>query len=137
MEQQNPNNCSEKPTILNYYYGNIGQKIDHVDRIDVHFDKDMNMSVDGQDTSRPDKDPADEQCIDQITPCFWGNREEAAEFLRMAHTMQDKQITELVKAWTIQKKISEQSCHRNLWQPLHERGVYSSSESNWNKQVKI
>lgn len=104
MEQQNKNYCSEKPTILNNYYGNIGQKIDHVDRIDVHFDKDMNMSVDGQDISRPDADPADELCIDKITPCFWGNREEAADFLKKAHGMKNLQITGLVKALVLQKK---------------------------------
>lgn len=137
MEQQNQNNCNDKPTILNYYYGSIGQKIDHVDRIDVHFDKDMNMSVDGQDTAQPATNSDDEACIEEIAPCFFGDKEKAAEFLKMARGMKDRQITELVKAWVIQKKISEMSCRRDLWEPLHDHNVYNCTEANWDQQVKI
>lgn len=40
MENQNGNNW-ERPTIQNNFYGNIGQQINHVDKIEAHFDKNM------------------------------------------------------------------------------------------------
>ena len=48
MENQNGNNW-ERPTIQNNFYGNIGQQINHVDKIEAHFDKNMGIEVDGQD----------------------------------------------------------------------------------------
>lgn len=48
MENQNGNHW-ERPTIQNNFYGNIGQQINHVDKIEAHFDKNMGIEVDGQD----------------------------------------------------------------------------------------
>ena len=142
MENQNQNNnYSDRPTIQNNFYGNIGQQINHVDKIEAHFDKDMGIQVDGQNiiptASQGQGASTDDDWIDEIVSCFMGIKENAMQFVSMARNMKPKQITELVNAWLVMKKISALSCKRDLWKPLHEHGIYDCSESNWNNQVNI
>ena len=137
MESQNRNNYNERPTIQNNFYGNIGQQINHVDKIEAHFDKDMGISVDGKDIMPPlaGGSSPDEEWIEEILSCFMGIKEDALQFVSMARKMKPKQITDLVNAWLVMKKISSLSCKRDLWQPLYKHGIYTCSESNWNAQV--
>ena len=127
------------------FYAPIGQQIAHVDKIEAHFDKDMGMVVNGQQVAAESQSTgnegttgvsSDEAWIDELVSCFMGDRGAALEFVRMARCLQPKQITELVNAWVKQRKISELSCRRDLWRPLHEHGVYACSESNWNSQMR-
>lgn len=139
MENQNQNNYNDRPMIQNNFYGNIGQQINHVDKIEAHFDKDMGITVDGQNivpTSSGGTSP-DEEWIDEIVSCFMGSKEDALQFVVMARNMKPKQITELVNAWLVMNRISKLSCKRDLWKPLHERNIYTCSESNWNAQIQI
>ena len=138
MYNQNDNNW-ERPMIQNNFYGNIGQQINHVDKIEAHFDKDMGIEVDGQNIL---KDMAqapspDEDWIDQIVPCFMGVKANALEFVSMARNMKPIQITALVNAWLVEKKISDISYNRDLWKPLHNHGIYPCTESCWNSQVHL
>lgn len=140
MENQN-NNENDKPTIQQTfnYYAPIGQQIAHVDKIVAHFDKNMGIKVDGQDIMpQPSAiDSPDEEWIDEITSCFFGMKENALEFVRMARSMKPKQITDLVNGWLAMDKISKMSFKRDLWKPLHEHGVYKCTETNWNDQVRL
>lgn len=139
MENQNQNNCNDRPTIQNNFYGNIGQQINHVDKIEAHFDKDMGIQVDGQNIVPPfaSGELPDEEWIDEIVSCFMGIRENALQFVNMARNMKPKEITKLVNAWLVMKKISSLSCKRDLWKPLYEHGIYECTEQNWNNQVQI
>ena len=139
MEIQNQNNYNDRPVIQNNFYGNIGQQINHVDKIEAHFDKDMGIQVDGHNIVPPFASGAspDEEWIDEIVSCFMGIRENALQFVNMARNMKPKEITKLVSAWLVMKKISSLSCKRDLWKPLHEHGIYECTEQNWNNQVQI
>lgn len=138
---------NDRPVIqqTNNYYAPIGQQINHVDKIEAHFDKDMGIQVDGHDiipeaTASPDGVTgvsSDAEWIGEITSCFFGIKENALEFVRLARCLKPKQITELVNAWLVKKKISDKSFNRDLYMPLHEHGVYRCSESNWNDQVHL
>ena len=149
--EQNRNQTMELNQTFNYF-APIGQQIAHVDKIEAHFDKNMGITVDGQDivpslsagTSRNEDasgasapSSPDEAWIDGIVSCFMGDKERALEFVGMARHMKPKQITELVNAWMVMKRVSPLSCKRDLWKPLHEQGIYPCSESNWNAQVRI
>ena len=137
MEQEiNP---QERPVIQYFiYYGNIGQNIVHVDRIEAGFDKNMGITVDGQGIMpAASASPDDEALVPVLAPCFYGIESEAREFLGLARKLKDRQITELVNAWLVQKRISPMSCKRNLWAPLHEHGIYGCGESCWDGQVRI
>lgn len=83
------------------------------------------------------KQAAGEECpwIGQIVNSFYSDEKLALQFVGMIKHMKPKQITALVNEWIGQKKISGQSCNRDLWKPLHEHGLYLPSEQNWNKQV--
>ncbi len=136
------NNNNTQPTFQNNYYAPIGQQINHVDKIEAHFDKDMGITVDGQDimpggTKSLAQPSPDKEWIGEIAHCFYGIEENALEFVAMARKMRPVQIVSLVNAWLKQKKISDQSCQRDLWKPLHSHGIYNPSESNWNSQLDI
>ena len=45
------------------------------------------------------------------------------------------QITELVKRMVKERKISDASCHKDLWQLLHDAGLYPPTNRNWNTQI--
>ena len=88
MENQNGNNW-ERPTIQNNFYGNIGQQINHVDKIEAHFDKNMGIEVDGQDILKDmaQASSQDEDWIGEILLCFMGDKANALEFVRLARML--------------------------------------------------
>ena len=74
--------------------------------------------------------------INRLKPMFFGSEQEATHFLVCIQGMRPTQITDLVNQWVSERKISGLSRKRDLWQVLHDCGVYTRSESNWNSQVK-
>lgn len=72
----------------------------------------------------------------QLKPIFFGNEQEAKDFYDAIQGMKPKQITERVNQLVAERKISGLSKHRPLWTVLHNCGLYTKSESNWNQQVK-
>ncbi len=76
-----------------------------------------------------------EDIIAKLKPMFFGNEDEARSFLNKVIDMKPKQITTLVNKYVREKKLSELSCHRELYIVLHESGIYKPTESNWNQQV--
>ena len=73
----------------------------------------------------------------QLAPIFFGNTDSAREFLLLARGQKSTDITRLVSLWVKEKRISSIHCHRPLWAVLHEAGVYTPTESNWNMQLDI
>lgn len=80
----------------------------------------------------------DEQAIvAELKVCFWGDEEQAARFYgAIKGGMKNAEITAMVNRLVEERIISEGTCHRDLWTILHNHGLYTASESNWNMQVK-
>lgn len=78
----------------------------------------------------------EEDIVAQLKPMFFGNETEAKSFLTSIQGMKPTQITALVKKLVTEKKISDLSCHRDLYNVLHNCGIYMRSESNWNYRMK-
>lgn len=74
--------------------------------------------------------------VEQLKPIFYGNEEEARDFLKRIKNMKPPQITDLVKQLVSEKKISDMSCRRDLWTVLSNNGYYDRTEANWNQQLK-
>jgi hypothetical protein len=74
--------------------------------------------------------------ISQLKPMFFGAEEEVRSFLLEIKGMKPKQITARVNQLVRENKLSEISCHRDLWQVLHNCGIYTPTESNWNQQIR-
>ena len=72
----------------------------------------------------------------QLKPMFFGAEEEVRSFLLEIKGMKPKQITARVNQLVKENKLSEISCHRDLWQVLHNCGIYTPTESNWNQQIR-
>lgn len=74
--------------------------------------------------------------VARLKPIFYGNEEEARDFLLRVQDMKAVQITTLVNTLVSERKISDMSRHRELYTVLSDCGIYDKSESNWNQQVK-
>ena len=77
-----------------------------------------------------------DELINRLCPIFYNDVNQAKEFLNKIRGMKATQITELVKDLRTKNIISEMSCHRDLWFILHEVGLYTKTESNWNERIK-
>lgn len=77
----------------------------------------------------------EQDIVSQLTPLFFGNENDAKDFLLSIQGIKPRQITEIVNRMVSERKISELSYHRDLYRILHNCGIYTCSESNWNQQV--
>ena len=110
------------------------------------FDLDIMVELINEDISRVLSDeekkeeivlsPGEDALLAQLLPMFYGSEDNAKEFLGSIRGMKGKQITDMVNMMITKKKLSELSCHRDLYTVLHNAGIYDKSESNWNQQVK-
>jgi len=71
-----------------------------------------------------------------LVSAFYGNEKDAREFLAAIQGMSPVQITETVKRWVADGRISELSKNRALWRVLHDNGLYPRTEPNWNSRIK-
>ena len=81
--------------------------------------------------SEPDTD-----IVAQLKPMFFGSEADAKNFLTSIQGMSPREITALVSKLVKEREISDYSCHRPLYNVLHNCGIYPRTESNWNDQVK-
>lgn len=81
--------------------------------------------------------PEDEIIVNRLTRIIFRNKEkEAREFVEFCHSAKKPAEITLQVAHLIKDKIvSEENCHRSLFNILHEGNLYRSNESNWNKQI--
>lgn len=111
----------------------IGQQIAHVDKIEAHFDKDMGMQVLSVDA------PAVVEGSDasaELLPLFWGDDKVVEEFLRNISGAKPVQVVAVVNRMLKERKLSEKSCHKPLWEILYKHGLYTRNLSNWNAQIE-
>lgn len=81
-------------------------------------------------------DKRQQEVIDKLKPIFFGQEENAKDFLLSIQGMKPILITQKVNQLVKERIISELSCKRELWKVLHDNDLYTPSESNWNQQVK-
>lgn len=72
----------------------------------------------------------------RLAPIFNEDVLLAREFLYAIEGKTGREITHLVCRWTMNKRIRRELCHRPLWSVLHESGLYTHTETNWNMQVR-
>ena len=89
------------------------------------------------DDSKSHLDKQERDLILQLAPIFYGNTEDARDFLLLARGQKPSDITMLVTLWVRDKRICSANCHRKLWTILHEAGIYTATESNWNMHLDI
>ena len=77
-----------------------------------------------------------EEVTEQLLPIFYNNKAAVRDFLSNCLRMKSTQITDMVNRLVKDRVISDQSKGRDLWQVLHDYGIYTKTESNWNMRVK-
>lgn len=82
-----------------------------------------------------EKELKNKSLAEKLLPIFYNNTDNVNEFMEKINSMKNKDITKLVAEMVKDKKISDLSCHRDLWKILYERGIYNASETNWNTMI--
>ena len=77
-----------------------------------------------------------EEVSEQLLPIFYSNRAAVKDFLQNCLKMKQRQITDMVKRLVENRVISDQSKGRDLWSILHDYGIYTKTEANWNMRIK-
>ena len=114
---------------------------------DIHDNEVVNLSVDKagkvKDGDNHTVDHGADEGIDVagdllalLRPMFYGSEDNAKDFLSAIRGMKPTQITAEVNRLVAANKLSTLSRKRDLWRVLHDNGLYSKSENNWNMQVK-
>ncbi len=93
------------------------------------------LGLDEEGTGNMDEN--ERQLILRLAPIFNGNTDNAREFLLLTREMNPLDITHLVNLWVMEKRISYVHCHRPLWTVLHDAGIYTLTEANWNIQLNV
>lgn len=78
----------------------------------------------------------DESLVDKLAPVFYGNRELVSEFLGRIKGTKPTDVTAEVNRLLKERKVSDVSCNKVLWEILHENGYYTPTLSNWNSQIR-
>ena len=79
---------------------------------------------------------ADEALAEKLAPVFFGNREQVAEFLGCIKGAKPTDVIAEVNRLLKERKVSDISCNKVLWEILHENGYYARTLSNWNSQIR-
>ncbi|MBR1521430.1 MAG: hypothetical protein IJ635_09360 [Bacteroidaceae bacterium] len=125
--------------ITNNFNAPIGQHIDHVDTIQFRMDGEGTFHfgmVGDVCVEKEDEEKGTEEVVRRLVPIFYGDEDEARAFVDCIRGMRPRQVTERVNQLVRERKISDASKHRRLWEVLSGAGLYGKSESNWNSQVK-
>ena len=64
----------------------------------------------------------DESLVDKLAPVFYGNRELVSEFLGRIKGTKPTDVTAEVNRLLKERKVSDISCNKVLWEILHENG---------------
>ena len=84
----------------------------------------------------PLTEEVDEALVCKLAPVFYGNRELVAEFLGRIKGAKPTDVTAEVNRLIMERKVSDISCNKVLWEILHDNGFYAPTLSNWNSQIK-
>jgi len=92
----------------------------------------------GQTGSGLADDDGTEAMMAGLLPIFYNDEVNVRQFLKEIKGMATKDITDLVNQWVEQRRISDYGYSRKgtLWKILHEAGLYSKTQQNWNHRVQ-
>ena len=90
-----------------------------------------------QDNTESGLEEHEQLLIRQLAPAFFGNTTKAMQFLLLVRGKKASDITSIVSRGVNERVISSALCHRPLWTILHNAGIYTATESNWNSRLNI
>lgn len=88
---------------------------------DIHEERTTNIVADG--------------LCDALKAFFYGDKAEVMSFLQEVRNKKPMDVIGVVHRYVAENKIPERASHRDLWQLMHDNGLYEPSESNWNQRL--
>lgn len=90
-----------------------------------------------EDETKPADAGADDVLRDELMPIFYNNDKEVRDFIARVRDARATDITALVSKLVSEKKVSDISCKKPLWEILHRHDIYPRSERTWDMQVFV
>ncbi len=81
--------------------------------------------------------PNDVEAIAKLKPFFFNMEQEAADFVSKIRGVKPKDVTAEVNRLLKERKVSDMSCKKPLWEILHQYGLYKCGISNWDNQINV
>ena len=75
--------------------------------------------------------------LEDLLPFFWGDEAEVRKFLRKVEGAKAVDVVAEVNRLLAERKVSDKSCHKPLWEVLNKHGLYPRNLSNWNTQIQV
>lgn len=120
----------------NYYFYEGSQKVDHIDKQEFTYNIYRSAPVMGE-MEDEDLPMVCEPLVDALAPIFYGDREETRTFLSRIKGAKPMQVVSVANTLLQERKISEKSCNKTLWEILHDHGFYDPNLNNWNRNIVV
>ena len=78
----------------------------------------------------------EELIVELLEPIFFNKGDDVKDFLKHIEGKSDAEVSDVVRKWVKERKISDRSQNRPLWKILHAAKYYRSTESNWNTALR-
>ena len=77
------------------------------------------------------QNPSDEEIVKDLAACFYGNTDDARDFLTQIRLVTDKEKPAIAKQYMNQNKLSQLSSKTDLHTIMVKHGLYSKQLNNW------
>lgn len=74
--------------------------------------------------------------VEDLLPFFFNDKAEAKRFVSRTKAMKDVDVTKEVNRLIREKKLSDVSCMKPLWEVMTKHRLYDKKYNTWNAQVK-
>lgn len=138
MENSNNNNMEEdkENKIINHFESGSNCQVFNGNISGCVFAMPGSQVTQKTEPSIAELDDEQQDIAEKLKHIFYGQIEEAKNFLKGIQGLKPTEITAKVNELVKENKISDLSKNRDLWKVLHNCGIYTPTESNWNQQVK-
>lgn len=112
------------------------------DKYDIHDNPNATFNFGGRKEQSKDERRADDaddnqkDVVEDLLPFFFNDKAEAERFVTRTKAMKDVDVTSEVSRLVREKKLSEVSCMKPLWEVMSKHGLYGKVYNTWNSQVK-
>lgn len=145
MSQEEKDNKLQFPGVTHYSRVDVhvqpgGINIQHVENLyqaDVLKALGIELEVKKSAPVAPQACAEPDEVLEDLLPFFWGDEAEVRKFLRKVEGAKAVDVVAEVNRLLAERKVSDKSCHKPLWEVLNKHGIYPRNLSNWNTQIQV
>ena len=111
-----------------YNFYNGAQNVEHIDTQINHYHY--------YGEQQQEMTEEENKVVEELLPIFFGDEKVVKDFLVKIRGAKAVQVVAEVNALLKDRKVSDVSCNKPLWDILKRNGYYDKGLNNWNDQIK-